>query len=593
MNDSALAAALQLHRNGNLGEAERLYRSILEKNPRHPDALHLLGMIADQVGQSTLAVQLIQAAIEVQPDASYYNNLGNVLEKISRREEAQASYRQAITLNPKYADAHYNLGLSYYRQSQLPLSIDAFRRAVECNEQLPAAWNSLGAALMDASHYPQAVTCLEKALSLSPDYAEAHLNLGNVLQKMGKNAEALPRIHRALSLKPDLERAWNTLGIIFDNMDAPGAIDCFRMALQYKSDYPEAMSNLGRLLTFTKESDEGLALLRRVTQLWPDYADGHWNFALALLLHGQYQEGWQEHEWRWRINDFSSPKRNFSQPQWQGEDLHGKKLLIHAEQGLGDTIQFSRFLPMVKASGAEIILEIRDSLRRLMAGIPEISQIVNYGDPLPEFDVHCPLMSLPHVFETTLDKIPPAIQFPSLADHRTGTSFASPLQVGLVWAGNPNHGLDRRRSVSIQALLPLKNISNVSYFCAFKGPAAQEVLAMAPQWQITDLCSDAEDLFDTAKKISQMDLIISVDTAVAHLAATMGRPVWLLVSQTPDWRWLCDREDSPWYPSIRIFRQRSLGNWDEVVAQIEKELTALAEEKRRLANEQGFRLNLV
>lgn len=595
MNDPALAAALQQHQNGNFREAERLYRDILEQNPRHADALHLLGLIAHEAGQSEIATQLIRAAIEIQPAvANYHNSLGNVLERAKRREEAQSSYQNAIAFEPQYADAHYNLGLSYYLQGKLKLSIESFRRAVECNEKLPAAWNNLGVALMDLKHYPQSIICLQKALHLAPDYAEAHLNLGNVLQKLGKNAEALECIHRSLKLKPDQEKAWNTLGVVFDNMDTPGAEDYFRMALKFQPSYPEAMSNLGRMLTFTNAFEEGFSLLRKAIELRPDYADAHWNLALALLLHGQYREGWQKHEWRWKIDNFPSPKRNFSQPQWQGEDLHGKRLLLHAEQGFGDIIQFSRFLPLVAASGAHVILELREPVRRLLTGIPGIAEIVLYGDTLPAFDVHCPLMSLPLVFGTTLDTIPPAIQFPCLTDSSAVADTASslPLRIGLVWAGSPNHGLDRRRSIPLQSFLPLKDIPHVSFFCAFKGTSTAQISELAPQFQITDLCSAAVDFVDTAEELAKLDLVISVDTAVAHLAATMGKPVWLLIPHTPDWRWLYDREDSPWYPSVCIFRQTAPGDWNEVIGRVAQKLATLALQRSQAIHEQTFSLHL-
>ncbi len=594
MNDPALAAALEQHQKGNLREAERLYRAILEENPRHTDALHLLGVLAHAAGQLDIAIELIRAAIEIQPSiAIYHNNLGNALAMANRSQEAQSSYQQAITLNPQYADAYYNLGLSYYLAGQKQTSIESFRKALECDAQLPAAWNNLGVALMDLGHYQQSVACLENAVKISPDYHEAHLNLANSLQKMGRNNEALKCIHQSLKLKPDQEKAWNTLGVIFDNLDDPGAVDCFNMALRYNSTYPEAMSNLGRMLTFTENSAKGFSLLRKAIELRPNYPDAHWNLALALLLHGQYSEGWEKHEWRWKIDSFPSPKRNFSQPLWKGEDLQGKRLLLHAEQGFGDTIQFARFLPLAAAaSGAHILLEVREPLRRLMMGIPGIAEIVRYGDPLPEFDLHCPLMSLPLVFKTTLDTIPAPMQFPALSDFDTKTNLSSelPLQVGLVWAGSPTHGLDRRRSIPLKSLVRLNDIPHLSFFCAFKGAATAEMAEVAPRLPITDLCGNVEDFWDTAKVLAKLDLVISVDTAVAHLAATMGKPVWLLIPHTPDWRWLYNREDSPWYPSVRIFRQTTPGDWNTVVECVTQELAALVRQRSQAAHEQAFRL---
>lgn len=594
MSDPLLEAALQHHRNGNFREAERLYKEILEKNPRQPDALHLFGVLANEAGTPEIAVQLIREAISIHPaEASYHSNLGNALEKLSRFEEAEASYRQAITLHPKYADAYYNLGVLYYRHTRLQESIETFRRALEINPQIAEAWNNLGVALMDVRQYRQSVLCLQAAIKLAPNYAEAYLNLGNVQQRMGSNNEALLSLQKALSLNPEYPNAWNTLGVVLDNLNQPNAIDCFRKALQCKPEYPEALNNLGKMLAFEGDGANGIALLRQAVSLRPNYVDGHWNLALALLLHGQYPEGWKEHEWRWKLENFPSPKRDFSQPQWQGEDFHGKRLLLHSEQGIGDTLQFARFISLAAQRGTHIIFETSPALRRLLSKVEGVTEVVTYGELLPDFDLHCPLMSLPLALGITVETIPAPLQLPGYASQKEAIASRGeePLKVGLAWAGNPNRGQDNRRSMTLKALARLAEIPGVSFFSLIKGSATSQIAEVAPHMTVVDLCSSDQDFVDTAAHVAEMDLVISVDTSIAHLAGTLGKRVWILLAQAADWRWLRNREDSPWYPTVRLFRQASFGDWSGVMEQVAQELTRLEQQTRATANEGSFSLS--
>lgn len=580
MNEAMLQEALEQHRRGNLRGAETLYKQILAADPKHPDALHLMGVLANEAGKPELAVPLIQEAISILPNAiAYHGNLGNVFERLGRFDEAEDCYLRALSIDPTYADGHYNLGLMYYRNGNLEDSILCFQNTLKNNPTIIDAWNNLGVALMDKKLYKDAITCFCSAIQRAPYLASAHANLGNALQHNGDYDEAIGSLTRALELDKNQGTAWNTLGVTLDKSDRPQAIECFQKALECNPDHQEALNNLGRATSFAGNIEKGIFYLTRAINLRPDDPDAHWNRALANLLHGRYLEGWREHEWRWKVPSFPSPQRNFAKPQWQGENLNGLTILVHAEQGIGDTIQFARFLPLLAAKGAKIVLEVFPPLCRLFTGMESVIDIVSFGQPLPEFDVHCPFMSLPYLLGTTIDSIPAPVSFPAVRKIKSNAVTNGSLKVGLAWAGNPNHGTDYKRSISIEKLVPLGQAQDVSFFCAFKGPAAEQRFLVSSLLPMEDLCARATDFLDTAEAIQDLDLIISVDTAVAHLAATMGKKVWLLVPNPPDWRWMLGREDSPWYPSLRIFRQDVPGDWVSVISRVGSELTRLIEER--------------
>ncbi len=312
----------------------------------------------------------------------------------------------------------------------------------------------------------------------------------------------------------------------------------------------------------------GVAWLERLAEAQPDSAVAHWNYSMALLLHGDLKRGWREYEWRWRWERFPSPIRNFTQPLWQGEELHGASILLHAEQGLGDTLQFARYAPLVAARGGRVILEVQSSLYRLLQRIPGVEVCIKAGDPLPEFDLQCPLMSLPQAFGTTLASIPPIVPYFSSEDDGASRRTAA-LRVGLVWAGNPKHQRDRLRSIPFALLGPLLEQPGVAFVSLQKDTVGEAAMLPHP-------VAEAKDFLDTARIVSELDLVITVDTSVAHLAGAMGKPVWVLIASSPDWRWGLGTEATPWYPTMRLFRQPLGECWDSTIARMTAELAALA-----------------
>jgi hypothetical protein len=354
-------------------------------------------------------------------------------------------------------------------------------------------------------------------------------------------------------------------------------------ALDLRRDDVAAQVKLGRALQDLGRLEEAVAWYDRALALEPDYADAHVAKAINLLLRGDYASGWRSYEWRWRMEGFSSLKRNFPQPQWRGEPLNGRRILLHGEQGVGDCLQFLRYVPRVQAAGGVVILEIQPRLKRICALLPGVAELIALGEPVPEVDLHCPLMSLPLACGTDLQSIPgevPYLSVPREAQEKA-RSLAWPtdrLRVGLAWAGSEKHLKDRFRSLPFAMLAPLLALEDVHFFSLQLGTAAKELLA--EDARITDLAPETVDMADTAAQIAQLDLVISVDTSVAHITGALGKPVWVLLAHCADWRWLTDREDSPWYPTARLFRQRVAGDWGEVIGRVGTEVALLAEAQR-------------
>jgi Flp pilus assembly protein TadD len=504
--------ALQHHNAGRLNEAAQLYRQVLEREPMHADALHMLGLTAAQAGQFDVAAELIGQGIAARPNyPEALGNLGNVLKNQGKLDEAIAAFRRAIALRPNYPEAHTNLG----------------------------------SILNDKGHYDEAIAAHRRSIAINPRSHVPFFNLGNALKDKGQPDEAIAAYRQALGLRPH---------------------------------YPEAHFNIGTSFGDKGQTAEAIAAYRQAIALDPNYSAAHWNLALMLLARGEFQEGFREHQWRWECKGLPR-RRNFAQPQWNGSPLAGRTILLHAEQGFGDTLQFIRYAPLVAERGATVIVGSVPELHRLLQGTPGVSRWLASGETLPPFDVHCPLMSLPYAFGTTLETIPKSVPYLH-ADAGLAAWWRSALagdvnrlKVGLSWAGNPTHVNDRNRSLSLAALAPLAQVPGVSFYSLQKGDPGKQV--RPPGLQLIDRTEDLKDFADTAALIANFDLVISVDTAVVHLAGAMGKPVWALLPFTTDWRWLLERDDSPWYPTMRLFRQQRRGDWAGVMRRVLEALLAL------------------
>jgi len=519
--DELMKTAAQHHQAGQLDQAAQLYEQILQSDPNNAVALHLLGVIAHQRDRHNDALELVEKAIEVNPKIPrFYNTLGLVFEAMDKFDRAIKAYEQAVELAPDFAEALHNMAI----------------------------------ALQGYGLYEAAIEKCEKAIAIKPDYAQAYNTMGYCFDTQGKDELAIENYEKAIQLKPDYAEAYNHLGTIHS---AHGRFD-------------EAIENYNRAI-----------------RIDPDYAEAHWNLAPSLLVTGNLADGWREYAWR-RHPDLEMLvyPHQYDLPQWDGSFFQGKRLLIHYEQGLGDTINFLRYIPMVKARGGTVIFEVRKPLYNLLrdfAGIDELVEASPDSRPSVDFDLHVSLLDLPGIFNTTLETIPAQIPYifanPAKLDYWRDKLTGPGLKVGIVWSGSPSYERNHLRACKLADFTSLSGIKGVKFYSIQKGEPANQVSQLAGKMPLTDLSEQLADFSDTAAVIGNLDLIISTDTSVPHLAGAMGKPTWLLLSCAHDWRWLLERDDSPWYPSMRLFRQKDSNQWydvfENVRCELEKMLTGI------------------
>ena len=497
--------------------------------------------------------------------------------------QAEAGYREILTADLSHADAHHLLGVVALQTGRHALAIESITRAVELNPAAAAYHTNLGSALGSAGRLSEAIACFTRATALQADDAAAHDNLGNALMRQGHHDAAAAAFRRALDLRPNFAATLANLGSALAELGRlDEAADCLQRALERQPGHLEAHNNLGRVRMRQMRIDEATTCFRTAIALEPHSAIAHANLGHMLLKRGEFAEGWVEREWRWRTPNLAGAVRHAEKPQWRGEHAAGLSILLHAEQGYGDTLQFCRFAPLVSERGMRVVLEAPATLVRLLRTLPGVAAVVATGDALPQFDLQCPLLSLPLAFGTTQATIPGRTPYlradPAAVKYWRSRLQAMPnpgLRVGLVWAGNPRHArsslaaVDRRRSIDPALLGPLSTLPNLHLISLQKDSAAPFAAG------ITDVMAEMMDFADTAALVANLDLVVSVDTAVAHLAGALGKPVWVMNRFDSCWRWLTGRSDSPWYPMLRLYDQRAPGDWSSVIASIASNLSGL------------------
>ena len=497
--------AIKHHQGGNLPEAERLYRQILDANSSHAGAKHFLGVVALCTGRAQFAVECI---------------------------------REAVRLDPNQHDIFYNLGIALQAHGDVNGAVASFRLALERRPNNAACLNNLGNALAKLGRLDEAIADFREALRLQPGASAVLNNLGAALKDQGKLEEAKTTLREALRVQPAFLEALNNLGLVFQE---------------------ELMLA------------EAAAYFNQALRLKPDSGEVHFNLAYIWLMQGQFERGWAEFEWRFRRPE--TPARNLGRPVWNGEPLNGRTILLHFEQGLGDTIQFIRFAPLVKRSGGTVIVECQPSLVPLLERCAGVDRVVASGSTLPPFDVSAALMSLPFLLRTTLDTVPAVIPYLRVsADReefwRKRLADLGGLKAGIVWRGSPNHQGDRLRSMALSAFAPLARVPDVNLVSLQHGPGSEELSNWTERNAIVDLGTQFESFAETAAAMANLDLVISVDTAVVHCAGALGVPTWVLLRAAPDYRWMLGRRDSPWYPTVRLFRQARWGDWSGVINEV-------------------------
>lgn len=621
-----IKCAIVLQSLGRDDEALKKLQLVMAIEPNLPELHNAYGVIYRAQGDVEKALQSYKTAIELEPNYSEaFFNQGVLLQETGQLDDAIKSYDKALSIRPDYIEAYGNKAIIYRSFGDLESGLACLDKAIAINDSSPESHCNRGLILQGLKRYDEAIACYDKTLELKPDYVEAMNNRGVILKDLGKYAEALASFYVAISIKKDYPDAYSNLGLVFQEINQPdAAIMQYNKAIALKDNFAEAYFNRG--VTLQKMQDYDAAILDYQTaiakknhfaqphnnlgvifhelqqldlsilhfdQAMEDSStlpDASWNRSLVLLTQGKYLEGWKEYEWRRRASKSGVLKnRVFHKPLWLGkESIENKTILVVSEQGLGDTLQFCRYVPMLAKLGAKVIFEVQKPLVNLMKELEGVSGMTTTGiEPAEPYDYYCPLMSLPHVFKTTLETIPSPASYIPLDPVKTEywvkkLGKKDKMRIGLVWSGGfrPDQpevwATNTRRNLPLEKLIAFKDIDAEFYSLQKGDPAESELIEVQKNgWNgpnIINFTSELTDFTDTAALIENLDLVIAVDTSTAHLAAALGKPTWIFNRFDSCWRWLQERKDSPWYKSVRLFRQKEKGDWDEVLSCVKQEL---------------------
>ena len=563
-----------------LDEALASYDRALAVQPDYAEALLNRGDVLAELKRLDEALATFDRALEVRPHyADAFCHRGVVLSQLKRPDEALASYDRAIEARPSYAEPFYNRGVIFQEQKRFADALANYDRALALRPDYAEALCNRGMVLYELKAPEEALASYDRALALRPDFVEAEIYRGNALRMLKRFEEALVSCERTVEVWSDRAAAYGNRAIVLHELHRfEEALADYERAFAVEPDYPDALCNRGVTLYELGRFEEALASYARALAVRPDFVDAHYNEAHSRLLSGDLRRGFDKLEWRWQIEPFASHKRDFLQPQWSGaEEIAGKTILLHAADGFGDTIHLCRYAPLVAARGARVILEVQSALRELVGSLAGGAQVLARGDPLPDFDLQCSLLSLPRAFGTELATIPSATPYlfvqPPLAtgwSERLGPRHRP--RIGLAWSGDPTHSNDRNRSIRLDAFLRLLTGIDATFVSLQREVRAADTAVLQARDDVRYFGTELKDFSDTAALIANLDLVIAIDTSVAHLAGALAKPLWILLPYIPDWRWLFDRDDSPWYPTARLFRQGNARTWDDVIPRVHAEL---------------------
>jgi tetratricopeptide (TPR) repeat protein len=591
--DRALALAPSAAIHSNRGAALRALGRLEEALASHDEAARLAPGLAPihanraevllALGRHAEVVESCDQALALRADhADTWARRGLALQILDRQQEALASYDQVLSLRPGDASAWLNRGVALQALGRSAEAIESYDRAMALEPSARAHVNK-GNALYALERHAEAVASFDAAIGMGLDEASMWFTRGNALQPLERHADALASYDRALALQPDYVEAWNNRGNALRALTRyDDAIASYDHALALRPDSRQARVNKGNVLQIVNRHDTALPCYDAVLAAEPDHVDAHWNGALCRLALGDFAAGWREFEWRFEL----MPRRDYEAPLRLGQDFApGTTILLHAEQGFGDTLQFCRYAPLLAARGARVVMEVQPPLKRLMATLEGVTLVAAQGEATGDFDLHCPLMSLPLAFGTTPETIPASVPYlwadpDAAARWRARLDGLPGLKVGLVWAGNPRSfnwvaaETDRRRSIALVRYAPLASVPGVTLVSLQKDAAGDQVRDAPAGMVIHDWTRELEDFADTAALVAGLDLVIGVDTSVVHVAGALGKPVWILNRHGACWRWFRNRNDTPWYPTARLFHQPSPGDWDSVIAEVRAALPA-------------------
>jgi len=578
-----MARAVTLQNEGQPAAAEHLFRQVLEQRPEDPDALMALGVLALMQGDAEAAVPLLARSLRQRHhNAAGFSNLCAALRALGRLEQAEVAGREAVLIAPDLDMAQHNLASVLLDRGDHTGALEPLRHYIALVPDATLQRFLLATSLMALNRHAEAEPVWRDLLHLTPEDGRAHANLGVVLKNMRRYEDAIATYRRALVLMPEEAAVMNNMGLSLSqlgNRDEAAAL-WLRRAIRVKPDFADAWLNLGLVMRNQNRIDQAMDFCQGALAADPSHAEAHTLLATCLLLKGQIREGFAAYEWRTRLRDFPAREDGFSSPTWTGGNPAGLTLLVHDEQGLGDGIQFARYLPLLAQRGARVIVECAPALVRIFATLAGVEGVIAHGAPRPHHDAHVPLLSLPHLLD--LGEVPDTVPYLSAegqlqADWSRQLSRFGGLRVGLVWAGNPDFKDDRRRSPGLAAFLPLLEVAGVSFFALQKGRGRSDLERLAGSLgkNFTDLGPEISDFADTAAIMATLDLTISSCTAPPHLAGALGRPVWTVLPLNADWRWRDQGTHTEWYPGMRLFRQERAGDWAPVMARVRDALINL------------------
>jgi tetratricopeptide (TPR) repeat protein len=538
------------------------------------------GLALQIQGKMEEAAACYRRHLQAHPDsAEGHFHLGAILHVQGQIQQAAGHYERAVASKPDYTIAYNNLGASYHDLGLHDRAIAAYHKALELRPDYADALNNLATVLNDRSEHAEAAECCRRAIEIDPSYAAAHNNLGIALVELGKTSQAIASYQASLSIEPNSASAHCNLGSAWWRQSSYGeAENALRRAISLKPGYAEAYNNLGSVLQDTGRFEEAQASFQKALELVPNYADAHWNLSIIRLMQGDLDGGWREYEWRWRCKSFKAEQK--SVPKWEGQSLAGKSIHVYAEQGLGDTLQFVRYVPLLAHTEAKVFFECQECLIPLLAASP-VSRLLNTDGPPPPADYCCPLLSLPRLLTSPInclaDRVPYLFAATDLIERwKTKLAAVEGFKVGIAWQGNPQYPGDRSRSIPLTYFNMLTELPGVRLVSLQKGAGTEQLASLPERDRIVEFSGEVDatagSFMDTAAIMKNLDLVITSDTAIAHLAGALGVPVWVALPFVPDWRWFLNRNDSPWYPTMRLYRQKTPGSWHTVFEQMNDEL---------------------
>jgi len=577
-----------LNDKGDIEAAINVYKQALKIKPDSTDAYYNMGMALKKKGDLESAIESFKKALNIKPDfAEAYYNMGNALTDKGDLEAAIESYKQAITIKPDFAEFYNNMGIALKSKGDLGAAIDSYKQAIKFKPDHAIAYNNMGVALGEKGDLDVAIDSFNQALKFNPESAEAHNNRGGALKDKGKLDSAIVSFKRAIKIKPDFAIAYNNMGVALgEKGDLDVAIDSFNQALKINPESAEVFNNKGGALKDKGKLGSAIDSFKQAINIKPDCFDAFYNWSLCHLMQGNMEKGFNFYESRLKKNKpTATPAR--ANLIWDGEkSLRGKRFVIYEEQGLGDVIQFCRYLPLLEQRGADITFKVKSNLHALLHTMDSKSRLVMSRPEEHEIDFETPLMSLPHLLSTSLETIPAATPYLFAGQEKIQTwgerVSKDRFKIGICWQGNKSNKIDVGRSIPLSLFEGISRIPNVELISLHKGEGEAQIPGI--DFDVTTLGHDfdaGQDAFlDTAAVMMNCNLIITSDTAVAHLSGAIGRPTWVVLKQVPDWRWMLDRHDSPWYPTMTLYRQKFLGNWVDVFDTIEWDLRTMLKQKR-------------